>query len=297
MSGHKLRLLVFILVMLTVVSATLVYGMDYYRLGAEGRVFSDKHQQFRPSGTVGLRLGMLGVALFACLYAYPVRKKWKWLQRFGKTRNWLDFHVVLGVSVPVVVTLHSSFKFQGLAGVAYWLMIAVMLSGFVGRYIYAQIPKSLNETTLTLDELERLSTSTKADLAGQKILTASELERVLQVPDAGRVQQMSVPGALLSMMWRDAIRPFQTAALRRAAAGSMGESLRMLFGIRASGNPEVEEAIRLVRRQSRVVTKLAFLGKANQMFQLWHVVHRPFSYSFLVLACLHITLVLLMGYF
>jgi hypothetical protein len=87
------------------------------------------------------------------------------------------------------------------------------------------------------------------------------------------------------------------AALRRAAATSFADRVRILFGLRSSGKIEVEEAIRLVRRQSRLATKLAFLGRANQMFQLWHVVHRPFSYSFLVLACLHISLVLLMGYY
>ncbi len=297
MPGHRIRLLVFVFVIVVIVAASLAYGFDYYRLGAQDRVFSGKHAQFRPSGSVGLRLGMIGVALFVCLYAYPVRKKWEWLQRFGKTRNWLDFHVVLGISAPLIITLHSSFKFRGLAGVAYWLMIVVMLSGFVGRYIYAQIPKSVNEATLTLDELEKLSISTQAGLAEQKILSVTELSRLLSVPDAGRVQKMSVAGALVAMMWRDAIRPLQTAALRRAAAGSLGESMGMWFGFRSSGNAEVEDAIRLVRRQSRLVTKLAFLGKADQMFQLWHVVHRPFSYSFLVLACLHVTLVLLMGYY
>jgi hypothetical protein len=204
---------------------------------------------------------------------------------------------VLGVSVPLIITLHSSFKFQGLAGVAYWLMMAVMLSGFVGRYIYAQIPKSFNETALTLDEIEKLSASTRADLAQQQILPAFELERVLKTAQAARVQDMSLLGALVAMIWRDAIRPFQTAALRRAAATTVSDSVRTLFGLLSSGNPEVEDAIRLARRHSRLVTKLAFLGRANQMFQLWHVVHRPFSYSFVVLACLHISLVLLMGYY
>lgn len=297
MPGHKTRLLAFAAMLVLIVAGTFAYGFDYYRMDAADRVFSEKHSQFRPSGTIGLKLGMLGVALFFCLYAYPVRKKWKWLQRFGKTRNWLDFHVVLGVSVPLVITLHSSFKFQGLAGVAYWLMMAVMLSGFVGRYIYAQIPKSFNETALTLDEIEKLSASTRADLAQQKILSAIELERVLKTPQAARVQDMSLLGALVAMVWRDAIRPFQTAALRRAAAASVTDSVRTLFGLLSSGKPELEDAIRLARRHSRLVTKLAFLGRANQMFQLWHVVHRPFSYSFVVLACLHISLVLLMGYY
>jgi hypothetical protein len=113
MSLHKVKLLSAAILMTVIVSGTFVYGLDYYRMGAEDRVFSDKHSALRPSGSIGLRLGMFGVGLFFCLYAYPVRKWWKWLQRFGKTKNWLDFHILLGVSVTLIITLHSSFRARG----------------------------------------------------------------------------------------------------------------------------------------------------------------------------------------
>jgi hypothetical protein len=297
MLSHRGRLSICALLVLAVVLTTLVYGFDYYRMNAGDRLFSEKHKELGPSGVIGLKLGMLGVGLFACLYAYPVRKRWKWLQRFGKTKHWLDFHILLGISVPLIITLHSSLKFQGIAGVAYWLMMAVMLSGFVGRYIYAQIPKSFNETALTLDEIEKLSASLSTDLDKQTLLAPAELQRVLKMPDAFQVERMSLFRALTAMVWRDVTLPFRTSRLRRAAVTSFSENCRTLFGFRSSGNRELENAIRLVKRQGRLNAKLAFLGRANQMFQLWHVVHRPFSYSFAVLACLHITLVMLMGYF
>ena len=92
---------------------------------------------------------MLGVTLFCFLFLYPIRKKWPWLGRIGKTKHWLDFHVLLGITAPVVVTLHSSFKLRGIAGVAYWIMMAVSISGFIGRYLYAQIPRSLSATEMS----------------------------------------------------------------------------------------------------------------------------------------------------
>jgi hypothetical protein len=33
------------------------------------------------------------------------------------------------------------------------------------------------------------------------------------------------------------------------------------------------------------------------MFHLWHVIHRPFSYSFAILACVHIGFALFIGYY
>ena len=38
----------------------------------------------------------------------------------------------------------------GMAGVAFWIMTAVALSGVVGRYLYAQIPRSLNAAVSAL---------------------------------------------------------------------------------------------------------------------------------------------------
>ena len=146
-------------VWIAIVAATLfigylaVTGAAYYSLNLEERPFSPLHQQLRSSGTIGLKLGLLGSAMFGVLFLYPLRKRVRWLSRIGVTRRWLRLHVLFGIVTPLVVTFHTAFRFHGLAGIAYWTMIAVALSGFVGRYVYAKIPRSLNSVTLTLDEL------------------------------------------------------------------------------------------------------------------------------------------------
>jgi hypothetical protein len=296
-SIHRALLILFVIGIAGVIVSTTAYGWDYYQLPLSERVLSDKYLELRPSGSIGIRLGMMGVALFGCLYMYPLRKQWKWLQKFGKTKNWLNFHVLCGVSAPLVITLHSSLKLQGLAGVAYWLMMAVMWSGFVGRYFYAQIPRSLNATTLTLQELEEMSTALRGEIEKRRLLSASELHRILSIPDRDTVRQMSLAGALFTMLWLDISRPFQFAGLRLELMTSTGEKFWTLGGMLPSSDTDLEGAIALVRRQSWLTAKIAFLDRAAQVFQLWHVVHRPFSYSFAVLAVIHITLVLLMGYF
>jgi hypothetical protein len=64
-----------------------------------------------------------------------------------------------------------------------------------------------------------------------------------------------------------------------------------------SGNQELERVISLARQQAWLAAKISFLGRASEVFRLWHVVHRPFSYSFAILVTAHVTLVVLMGYF
>ena len=49
--------------------------------------------------------------------------------------------MIAGITAPIVIAYHASFKFRGIAGVAFWIMLAVAISGVIGRYLYAQIPQ------------------------------------------------------------------------------------------------------------------------------------------------------------
>jgi hypothetical protein len=57
--------------------------------------------------------------------------------------SWLQFHIFTGLVGPYMVLLHSSWKFNGLAGATTLLTILIVVSGFIGRYIYTQIPRTL----------------------------------------------------------------------------------------------------------------------------------------------------------
>lgn len=142
--AHKVRLRVAYWIAGISMLAVFIYGFDYYFSGPGQRALSPKHALLKPSGMIGLHLGMIGFFLFLLVYLYPIRLRWAWLGRQGSSRHWLDFHVLLGLIAPLIITFHSSFKFGGLAGVAFWIMVFVALSGLVGRYIYAQVPRTLN---------------------------------------------------------------------------------------------------------------------------------------------------------
>src|ERR1700752_2579554 len=91
--GHRTRVFLAWMLALAVVLVIAGYGYDYYTLGATERPFSPKHEILRPSGTIGIRSGMLGVLMFFLIYLYPLRKKWGWLGRQGNSRHWLGFHI------------------------------------------------------------------------------------------------------------------------------------------------------------------------------------------------------------
>jgi hypothetical protein len=294
MHGFRLRI-AYLLAMLGTI-AILLYGSGYYLSSAEHRALSSKHAYLKPSGTIGLRLGMFGVLLFLVIYLYALRKKWAWLSRQGSSKRWLDFHVLLGLVAPVAVTFHSAFKFSGIAGVAYWIMLVVVLSGVVGRYIYAQIPRSINSAELSLKEAQEESQRRATQLKNTGILSSRDLDGLLGMPDVRQVQSISVIGALWWMLLFDLGFPFRVWRLRQKMLWSK-RKWWSLVGFGRGQNPVLEGAISMAREQTLLTKKILFLSKSHRMFHLWHIIHRPFSYSFAVLALIHVILMLMLGYY
>jgi hypothetical protein len=293
--GHRLRVLLAWLAALAVVLVIAGYGLDYYTLGSVERPLSPKHDLLKPSGTIGMKLGLFGVLLFFLIYLYPLRKKWGWLARQGNSRHWLDFHIVLGTTAPAIIAFHASFKFGNIAGMAFWSMLCVTLSGFVGRYLYAQVPRNLNAAELSLKEMRDTEESLRQELAAQKMAFGSRMEALYDLPTPQDVEHMPMIVTLLYMILIDLRRPFQVSLLRLQAAG-LGAWLVAVLGFRRTPDLRLERGIAIARRQAALSKRILFLQRTQQVFNLWHIVHRPFSYAFAILAIIHIGLVLYMGY-
>ena len=295
-AGHKLRLLAGYIVAIALIAGILAYGFDYYTASANDRPFMAKHMLLRPSGRIGVKLGIVGFAMFLAIFLYPLRKYWTWLGRQGSARHWLDFHVLLGLSAPFVIALHASFKFHGFAGIAFWIMLAVSASGVVGRYLYSQIPRRVNAAELSRKELQDMQEKMAEQLEQQNILQAASVRSALRLPSQQTVDNLPIPLALVYMLLLDLARPFRIAGLRNGALRG-AEHLTTLGGMLPTRHREMERAIAVAREEASLSKRILFLSRTEQVFHLWHVVHKPFSYSFAVLALVHIGVVLMMGFF
>lgn len=97
----------------------------------------------------GHLIGVLGFVLMLLtetLYSFRKRSR---RARWGNMESWLQFHIFTGLVGPYMVLLHTSWKFNGLAGATTLLTIIIVISGFVGRYIYTLIPRSLEGVLVT----------------------------------------------------------------------------------------------------------------------------------------------------
>jgi hypothetical protein len=111
------------------------------------------------SGFFGHMIGVIGFLLMLSTETlYSLRKR-TMRASWGPMAAWLQFHILSGIVGPFMVLLHTSWKFNGLAGITTLLTIIIVLSGFIGRYIYTRIPRNLDGIELTTPEGQAQSTS------------------------------------------------------------------------------------------------------------------------------------------
>lgn len=101
-------------------------------------------------GIVGSLMMLAGVS------SYMLRKRIQKLSRFGLLKYWLEFHIFLCSLGPMLVLYHTAFKFRGLVAVSFWSMVAVVISGVIGRYIYLQIPRTIEGFEMDLNEINQV---------------------------------------------------------------------------------------------------------------------------------------------
>ena len=132
------------------------------------------------SGLFGHLIGILGFILMLMTETlYSLRKRSR-TARWGRMSTWLQFHIFTGIVGPYMVLIHTSWKFNGLAGITLLLTVIIVISGFIGRYIFTSIPRTADgvevETAVLEKQIARLENEIHARSASRK----REIKRLVQ---------------------------------------------------------------------------------------------------------------------
>lgn len=174
---HRLSLsFYFIVVLVTLVVLTYI-GFSYYRLPIENRFYHPYYELLKPSGLMGHGLGMIGsfILLFG-LFSYIARKRLKIFSLVGVLKYWLEFHIFFCTLGSILILFHTSFKLSGIASISFWSMVIVWSSGVIGRYIYLQIPRTIEGRELNLREAEEIKNQFDQELLNKYNIDFSELK-------------------------------------------------------------------------------------------------------------------------
>lgn len=248
----------------------------------EEKYYSD----WEPKGFIGHGLGIAGSAMMIGGVAmYSSRKRIKAMRQWGKLRYWLEFHIFLCLVGPTLVMFHTTFKIGGIVAISFWSMVAVVLSGIIGRYIYTQIPRSIGGNELSLDDLEKENASLTALLRAEPGIDDAIVDRIDHLSGTvKRGERLSIVGALSFLLKDDLARRSRLRTLRRHL---------LTHNIQAS---HVGPILLLAKQKSLLQRRIVFLDTAHRLFHYWHVVHQPFSIIMFVILIVHVVVTVALGY-
>jgi len=260
------------MVLITVlVTLYLIYtGYDYYQTPYEERFYHPHHDWFKPSGAFGHGLGIAGTLMILFgVVIYIARKRYNFMAKtFRRLKYLLEFHIFMCTLGPILILFHTAFKFGGIVSVAFWSMVAVVLSGVVGRFIYIQIPRSIEGRALTLSEIKDLQHD-----------WVSVLHEEFQFDD----------------QLIHAIMGYTEGEGRNGNKKSTRQLARMLKQRQVPKKGRVY-ILRMVKQERALARKIARLESMQNLFKYWHVAHLPFALVMLVIVVLHVAITLAFGY-
>jgi hypothetical protein len=227
---------------------------------------------------LGYGLGTVGAILILWLLGYGVRRR-SYASSVGTVQGWLSAHVYLGTALVVVVTLHTGFELGwNVHTLAYVLMVAVVLSGFYGLFVYFRVPRAMT-ANLGEETLEAI------------LLKIADLDREM------REKALSLPDDLL-------------AQIGKSAEGTrLGGSFFRLVSGRDPGCPTAAAVARWPDLAKRLKGESARLGKDvyaallkkhellhrarrdlrhKAILDLWLWFHVPLAYALLAALFAHV---------
>jgi len=226
------------------------------------------------SGLWGHSLGIAGFLLMLMTETlYSLRKRSR-RARWGRTSSWLRFHIFTGLVGPFMVLLHASWKFNGLAGLVTLMTGVVVLSGFVGRYIYTAVPRTAEGVELQASDLKGEIAAAQAELE-QALARRPELAQVY----ARRLEEVAdVPdGGVLLLLGRTFLE-----------WGYRLEWARERRRLKGEARAQAVKVEKLLRRRRRLQRQIASLATARRALATWHMVHIPLGMVLFAAAFVHI---------
>jgi hypothetical protein len=230
-----------------------------------------------PSGghPLGHSLGILGAGLMVSTETlYSIRKRARWLGWAGPLRYWLAFHIFTGLVGPFLVLLHTAFEFRGLAGFTMALTVLVVASGFLGRYFYTAIPRSLAGAEASAAELGQAAAQVQASLIG---LAAQQSEAVRALVEADAARQRARRGDALLVL----LRGWDDWRYRR----QLRKRVRQLERMEKRRLVDVE---RMLTRRRSLERQVRTLEAARRLLAIWHIAHVPMGLALFGSIAIHI---------
>jgi hypothetical protein len=161
-------------------------------------------------------------------------------------------------------------------------MVAVFISGIVGRFIYLQIPHTIEGQELSLNDIR----AQKTDIAG--ILKSSY-----------KLDEESYN--IVTDSIKKKVELYQSNALLRYLKKYFDDRktihlIKSVLRKHKMSRKEMRQIIDLVNDDIKLNRKIERLATMQNLFKYWHVVHSPFALVMLIIMVIHVGVTIAFGY-
>ncbi|HEY5923869.1 MAG TPA: 4Fe-4S dicluster domain-containing protein [Kofleriaceae bacterium] len=237
---------------------------------------------YRGGPGMSVYCGLIGVGLMIIAAVYPIFRRIKLFRWLASNTMWFDFHLMAGTIGPMFIALHSALKLDTWVSAAFWTMVIVVMSGFLGRYLYTQVPELSSGVELEELDHERAFQAARVRYP----VPMAEIDREL-TDLRMRAQRVAMSSSVLyALFWllkQDIGRvPLLNWDIRNVARRNR---------LKACNLEDRRVRKDLARRTARMIIiarRQVVAPKAQLLLNSWKKVHVPFTILLTGFAAVHI---------
>lgn len=285
MSKTTHRIYLFTLTLIVIISFAVIIqkGLSFYKTSIEERFFHADYKSLKPSGTIGHGFGILGSFLMIVgVISYMLRKRFRLFFRLGLLKHWLEFHIFLCALGPMLVLFHTSFKFGGIASISFWSMVAVFLSGIVGRFIYIQIPRTIEGRELSLHEISNMKTDICEIIKDVKNLDEASLHVIIE----STKKKVGIYNKNIFVRYYKSLRSDSKTIC----------DVKISMKKNKLSKEEYVKILHFIKNEISLNRKIEMLTTMQNLLKYWHAAHLPFAFVMLIIMVIHVVITILFGY-
>lgn len=254
-----------------------LWNSDYYSLSMELRPADSAHALLRPGRGLGLVFGITAVALVLVNLLYLLRRDARLGFTFGSLRTWMTSHVATGILALLCAVLHSAMAPRDTAGGhAFAALTVLLVTGAIGRYFYAWVPRAANGRELEIEEVKLRLAALTGDAAQGQGRYVERVRREVEALVHAHQWQSSFFGRVRALVLGQ--RELDVLLKRLAVQGE-----------REGVPPErITETIVLARRAHRTTLAAAHIEDLRAVLNTWRYLHRWVAALMVVLIVLHV---------
>ena len=242
-----------------------------------------------PNFGLGYWLGIVGGTMMLLLLLYPAGKKSTLLRRLGLVKHWFRIHMILGLVGPLLILYHCNFSVDAInSTVALYSMIAVAVSGIIGRYFYTRIHRGLYGKRANIEELrEEISDAVDNSRGLAAIFPGfiAELHAVsTKLIGDEFTRSISIGHSLSWVVKYYFVRLRLTLLINK----ELKENAATNSVVRTNTRNLRRTANAYAAQQTGLMRQVAQLAFYERLFSLWHLFHMPLFLLLVVSALVHV---------